>query len=57
MAKKYDVFEKDQAVFRGHADAGYVHEVQNGDAWKPYSGDRRAPVVFGNFVRTMEEDA
>lgn len=54
---KFDIYEKDQAAFRGPHGARFIDEVQvPGGAWKPYYGDRIAPVMYGNFVKTDDSD-
>jgi hypothetical protein len=53
---KYDVYEKEGAVFRGPAKAGYVNQVRQAGKWVPYQGDRRAPVAFGEKVREESDE-
>jgi hypothetical protein len=53
---KYNVYEKDGAIFRGRADCGFVSEVMGSDGWVPYSGDPLAPVTFGDFLRVEESE-
>jgi hypothetical protein len=50
--KRYDIYEKEGAVFRGEAGSGFVTEIQRSSGWEPYEGDCRKPVVFGDFLRT-----
>ena len=53
----YDFYEKEQALFRGPAGAAFVTEVRwPGGQWVSYSGDRRAPVVFGNVIKLAARD-
>lgn len=53
---KYDVYEKEGAVFRGPAKAGYVNQVRQAGKWVTYQGDRRAPVAFGEKVREESDE-
>jgi hypothetical protein len=46
----YDIYEKDGAVFRGKAGSFLVSEIQIGDEWIPYRGDRVAPALFGDHI-------
>lgn len=55
MVAERDIYEKDGAVFRGPAKAGFVNEVQVKGKWVPYSGDRRAPVAYGDHLRTVKD--
>ena len=48
---KYNIYEKDGAVFRGKAGAGFVRDVWTSEGWVPYDGDRLAPVTFGDHLR------
>ncbi len=53
----FDLYEKDGAVFRKPASRrhGIVDEVQHTDgSWKPYTGDRLAPVSFGDHIGQKE---
>lgn len=53
----FDIFERDGAIFRRPASdlPLPITEVQRGDGkWVPYEGDRLKPVVFGDFLRTVE---
>jgi hypothetical protein len=54
---KYDIYEKDGVLFRGWADAGFVNEVMTSEGWRPYAGDGRAPVAFGDHVRAEEAES
>lgn len=51
---KYDIYEHEGATFRKPADRKqpYVDDVLHGDKWVPYKGDRQAPCMFGDLVRT-----
>jgi hypothetical protein len=53
---KYDIYEKDGAVFRKPSERkhGIVDDVQVDGEWRPYRGDRMAPVSFGTFLRTED---
>ena len=54
---RYNIYEKEGAVFRGRAGSGFVTEIWGPNGWEPYNGDRLAPVVFGDFLRTEEPEA
>jgi hypothetical protein len=53
---KFEYFEKDGAVFRKPATQRhpFVREIKVEGEWRPYTGDRIAPVVFGDQI-TAEE--
>jgi hypothetical protein len=49
----FDYFERDGAIFRHPADSGDgypVRDILTPDGWKPYTGDRLKPVVFGSQI-------
>ena len=54
---KYNYFEKDGAIFRRKKSVKTmsVEDVKTPDGWKPYQGDRLAPVYFGDSI--SEEEA
>ncbi|MBI1207425.1 MAG: hypothetical protein GC191_09060 [Azospirillum sp.] len=47
-AKGWDFFEHDGAHFRRPSGPGGVSDVLHGKEWKPYSGDRTKPAVWGD---------
>src|SRR4051812_24739915 len=53
---RYDIYEKEGAIFRGRAAAGFVTDVWTPDGWEPYGGDLCAPVAFGDYLRTEDEN-
>lgn len=55
---KFDVFEKDGALFRRPAgrEIALVDHVLNGERWEPYRGDRQKPVHFGDFLGVRDYD-
>lgn len=53
---KYNIYEKEGAVFRGRAGCGFVTEVMTQNGWEPYNGDPCGPVTFGDFLRAEESD-
>jgi len=57
MASEFEYFERDGAYFRRPKGLGTmsITDVRAGDRWKPYKGDRLAPVHFGS--RVSEEEA
>jgi hypothetical protein len=56
IVSEYHYFEKDGAIFRKSKNgAAGVDDVKTPDGWKPYQGDRLAPVHFGD--RISEEEA
>lgn len=58
MKKKFRVYEKDGAIFRGPdiEHALIVDHVQHGDKWVPYNGNRAAPAMYGDFLGVREYD-
>jgi (p)ppGpp synthase/HD superfamily hydrolase len=53
--RRYDIYEKEGAVFRGRSGSHFVTEIQVGDDWQPYDGDPMRPVVFGDYLHTEDE--
>lgn len=56
MASKFHYFEKEGAVFRKPATQRhpFVNEVKLNGEWKPYTGDRQAPVYFGDQISAAQ---
>jgi hypothetical protein len=57
--KRYDYFEKEGAVFRRRLKPGVwpaplVHDIKVNGKWAPYTGDRAAPVYFGDEISAKE---
>lgn len=53
---KYNIYEKEGAVFRGRAGSGFVTEIRGSEGWEPYTGDPLAPVAFGDFLGTEKSE-
>jgi (p)ppGpp synthase/HD superfamily hydrolase len=54
--RRYDIYEKEGAVFRGRSCDVAMSEVWTSDGWKPYKGDGLKPVVSGDYLRTEDEN-
>ncbi|MDU7524685.1 MAG: hypothetical protein E7K72_25490, partial [Roseomonas mucosa] len=46
----YDYFNHDGAIFRREGKIGGVDDVLHGNAWKPYSGNRTDPALYGDPI-------
>jgi hypothetical protein len=55
MAEKWHFFEHEGATFRRPAgNIGGVTDILNKDGWKPYTGNRTDPALYGDMVADPE---
>jgi hypothetical protein len=54
--KGYSYYEKDGAYFRRDDTGGHlgVNDILGADGWKPYTGDRLAPVYYGDRIEAKD---